>query len=113
MKNSIRGALWSALVFPGSGQIVLKHRKRGFLFASVSVSGVIVMIVTVVRTTWNSLECLALQGSEITPSIMSTVVFSSLEAVKKYILPLMLLWWLLGIIDAWLIGRKYPENRQP
>ncbi len=110
MKSSTRGALWSALIFPGSGQIVLKHRKRGLIFASVSVAGVIVLIITVVRTTWNNLEHIALQGSEITLSTMASVAFSSLEVVKKYILPMMLFWWLLGVIDAWLIGRKLPDN---
>lgn len=110
MRNSTRGALWSALIFPGSGQIVLKHRKRGLIFASVSVAGVIALIVAVVRTTWNNLEHVALQGGEITLSTMTSVAFSSLEAVKRYILPLMLFWWLLGIIDAWLIGRKPLDN---
>ena len=39
MKNSLKGALLSGLVFPGLGQVVLKHYKRGFaLMLTVSVS---------------------------------------------------------------------------
>ena len=31
MNNSLKGALLSGLVFPGLGQIMLKHYKRGFV----------------------------------------------------------------------------------
>lgn len=105
MKDSTRGVLWSALVFPGSGQIVLKHLKRGLLFVLFSLAGVIAMIVTVVRGTWTGMEHLALQGSDISISSMITVAIGSLIIAKTYILPPMLFCWLFSVIDAWRLGR--------
>ncbi|MCD6587829.1 MAG: hypothetical protein J7K88_04700 [Candidatus Fermentibacteraceae bacterium] len=108
MKNSTRGVLWSALVFPGSGQIVLNHRKRGAVFALLSIAAVVAMIVTVVRGTWSGLESIALQGGEITLSSMGAVAASSLKTVKThFLLPIALL-WLINITDAWYTGKKTP-----
>jgi hypothetical protein len=106
MKNSTRGVKWSALVFPGSGQIVLNHRKRGAVFALLSIAVVVVMVVTVVRSTWTGLEGIALQGGEITLSSMGTVVVSSLKTVKEHFLLPMALLWLSSVIDAWYTGKK-------
>lgn len=107
MKNSTRGALWSALVFPGSGQIVLKHWKRAIPFALFNVCCIIFLIVSVVRGTWTGMEEKALQGYDITVSTMFSVAFTSLETVRNYILPLMFLGWLLNVIDAWLLGKRF------
>ncbi len=106
MKNSTRGALWSALVFPGLGQIVLKHWKRAIPFALFNTGCIIFLIVSVSRGTWTGLEEKALQGSDITLSTMLSVAFASLESAKNYIFPLMFLGWLLSVIDAWLLGRR-------
>lgn len=111
MKNSTRGVLWSALVFPGSGQIVLHHWKRGAVFAVLSVAVVVAMIVTVVRGTWTGLESTALQGGEITISSMGIVVVSSLKTVRAHFLLPMALLWLASVIDAWYTGKKtHTEN---
>jgi len=108
MKNSTRAVLWSALVFPGSGQIVLNHRKRGAVFALLSIAAVAAMIVTAVRGTWTGLESIALQGGEISLSSMGTVVVSSLERIRaQFLLPMVLL-WLINIADAWYTGKKTP-----
>ncbi len=106
MKNSTRGVLWSALVFPGSGQIVLNHRKRGAVFALLSIAAVAAMIVTAVRSTWSGLESIALQGGEISLSSMGTVVVSSLKVVRAQFLVPMALLWFINVVDAWYTGRK-------
>lgn len=106
MKNSIRGALWSALIFPGSGQIVLNHRKRGLTFALISITGVVTAIITVVRGTWAGLEQQALLGADISLSAMGIVAVDSLSAAKNFVLPPMFLCWLLSVIDAWRLGRE-------
>jgi hypothetical protein len=110
MKNSTRAILWSALVFPGSGQVVLKHRKRGVVFALLSIVLVVAMVVTVVRSTWTGLESIALGGGEITPSSMIAIAVSSMHAVKAHFLLPMVLLWLINISDAWYTGRKMQEG---
>jgi hypothetical protein len=106
MKNSTRGVLWSALVFPGSGQIVLRHWKRGAVFAVLSIAVVVAMVFTLVRGIWTGMESAALQGGEITLSSMGTVVVSSLKTVKAHFLVPMALLWLTSVIDAWYTGEK-------
>ncbi len=106
MKNSTRGALWSALVFPGSGQIVLSHWKRAIPFALFNAVCIIFLIVSVSRGTWTGMEQEALQGADITLSTMLSVAFASLESAKNYILPMMFICWALSVIDAWMLGRR-------
>ncbi len=111
MKNRTRGVLWSALVFPGSGQIVLHHWKRGAVFAVLSIAVVVAMVFTLIRGIWTGMESTALQGGEITLSSMGTVVVSSLKTVKAHFLVPMALLWLASVIDAWYTGKKtYLEN---
>lgn len=105
MKKSTKGVLWSALIFPGSGQIVLNHRKRGMIFGSISVLCTIAMVVTVIRGTWTGMGHLALQGDDISIPALYTVAVDSLTVAKTYILPPMLLFWCFTVIDAWFLGR--------
>ncbi len=106
MKNSTRGALWSALVFPGSGQIVLKHWKRAIPFALFNGGCIIFLIVAIFRSTWTGLEQEALQGADINLSTILGVASTSLAGAKNYILPLMFLGWFLSVIDAWMLGKR-------
>lgn len=113
MNNSLRGALWSALVFPGSGQIVLKHVRRGVLFAVFSAVCVIVIVVVVAVQTWNGLEEQALSGNDIGFTYMLDSAFSTLITVKNYILPPLLLCWGISVADAWRLGRGRSEGETP
>ena len=106
MKNSTRGALWSALVFPGSGQILLKHWQRAIPFALFNAFCIIFLIVSIFRGTWNCMEEKALQGIDITLPTMLSAAFTSLAGAKNYIFPLMFICWVLSVIDAWMLGRR-------
>jgi len=106
MKNSLRGALWSALVLPGSGQIVLKHWKRGLPFALASITGVILIAIIVVKGTWTGLEQQALQGNDFTLSDIAGAGLASLKTAGIYVLPPLLVCWLLSVVDAWRLGRE-------
>ena len=82
----------------------MNHRKRGVFFALLTTTGIVIAMFTVVRGTWTGLEQQALQGSEMSLSLMGTVVIASLATAKKYILLPMILCWALSIIDAWRLG---------
>ncbi len=45
MKNSLKGAFLSGLIFPGLGQIILKHYKRGTVIMLTVLVGMSVFIV--------------------------------------------------------------------
>jgi len=106
VKDSVRGALWSALLYPGSGQMFLNHFKRGMVFAVIGASGVLVMLLVVIYGTWTGLEHLACKGEEISIPIMFSVAVSSLVQVKLYLLPPLVLCWLVSIADAWRLGKN-------
>ena len=110
MKDSLRGALFSALIFPGSGQMLLKEKKRGLFFASISVAGIIAMVISVVTATWAGMEQVALQGIEIKISVMVEAAINSFKAAKTYILPLLIICWLSSIVDAWMLGKRRVES---
>ena len=116
ISNSLKGALLSGLVFPGLGQIFLKHHKRGIaLIMTVSLS-MVVIIVKSVQLSLDMLEQIMLKGGVIN---MKTISYTATEALRssdslisKLSFLLMALCWIVGIIDAYITGRKMDIKEQ-
>jgi len=114
--NSLKGAILSGLVFPGLGQIFLKHHKRGIaLILTVSLS-MVVIIVKSVQLSLDMLEQIMLKGGVIN---MKTISYTATEALRssdslisKLSFLLMALCWIVGIIDAYITGRKKDIKEQ-
>jgi hypothetical protein len=110
MKNALKGALLSGLVFPGLGQVNLKHYKRGIaLMLIVSVS-LLVIVVKAVLQAFTILEKIELEGRAIE---MSTILNATTQAsttsdslLYNFLLLLIILCWIIGIVDAYRIGKK-------
>jgi hypothetical protein len=110
MKNAVRGALLSGLVFPGLGQVNLRHYKRGIaLILIVSVS-LLVIVVKAVLQAFAILEKIGLEGRTID---MTTILNATTQAstpsntfLYNFLLFLIILCWIIGIVDAYRIGRK-------
>ena len=110
MNNSLKGALLSGLVFPGLGQIILKHHTRGIAFIiTVSVS-LLVIVVKAVQQAFTILQKIQSEGGAvdmITISNAATQAFSISEGlIFKVFLSFIILCWILGVVDAYRIGRK-------
>ena len=110
MKHSVRGALWSGLVFPGLGQIVLKHHKRG---AVIIFAVLISLTVIVVKGTQYALAILEKIHSEGGAIRMETILNAATQAPtnsESLTFNLLLLFitvcWTIGVVDAYRIGRK-------
>ena len=110
MANSLKGALLSGLIFPGLGQVALKHYKRGaFIMLTVIVS----MAAIVVKATQYALailEKIELEGGAIS---MDTILDAATEAsansgnlTLNLLFLLICVFWVLGTVDAYRIGRK-------
>ncbi len=109
MKNSLKGAFWSGLIFPGMGQIVLKHYKRGAVIMFTVLVGMSVFIVKVVQHALDILEKIESQGGAIS---MSTITNASTQASAtsgnltfNIVLLLVILCWIIGVVDAYRIGK--------
>jgi hypothetical protein len=110
MKNSWKGALLSGLVFPGLGQIILRHYKRGIaLMLAVSIS-LLVIVVKATRLALAILEKIESEGGPIDISTISNAATQALTPSDSLIYNLLLLWiafcWIVGVIDAYRLGKK-------
>jgi TM2 domain-containing membrane protein YozV len=110
MKNSLKGALLSGLVFPGLGQIVLKHFKRGFALMLTVSFCLVVVIVKASQLAFAIIEKIQAEGGAVD---MSTILNAATQAsttsaslIINRLLLLIIACWIIGIVDAYRIGRK-------
>jgi len=110
MKNSMKAALLSGLVFPGLGQIVLKHYKRGIALTLAVLLSLLVVVVKALRQAFIILEKIEAEGRAIDMSTISSAVAkastTSDNFVYNFVLLLIILLWIIGIVDAYRLGRK-------
>jgi hypothetical protein len=116
MKHSVKGALLSGVVFPGLGQVVLKHYKRGVtLMVTVSVG----LVVIVVRATQEALAILskieaaggAIDMAEISNAVNRATSFPQSLVFNSFLL-LIAFCWVYCIVDAYRIGNKKDEEER-
>jgi hypothetical protein len=110
MNNSLKGAFLSGLILPGLGQIVLKHYKRGATIMLTVLVSQSVIVVKAVQDALAILEKIELEGGAISMSTISNAAsqvstnYSSL--MFNLALALMMFCWIIGVIDAYIIGKK-------
>ena len=110
MKSSVKGALLSGLVFPGLGQVVLRHYKRGVaLMLTVSLS-LVLLVMKAIRQAFIILKKIEAEGLVIDMSTISSAAAqastTSDNLVYNFVLLLIVLLWIIGIVDAYRLGRK-------
>ena len=103
MKNSIKGALLSGVVFPGLGQVILKHYKSGIaLMLIVSVNMLLIIV--------KAVQQIGSEGGTISMSTISNAATQASTASESLIFKLLLLLiifcWIIGTVDAYRIGKK-------
>jgi Family of unknown function (DUF5683) len=110
MKNSLKGALLSGLVFPGLGQIVLKRYWRGFALMLAVMAGLYIMIVTAVQQAYAILDSIEAEGgvpdSDTISQAAAQAAAASDSPVIGIVSLLIMVCWIVGIIDAWRIGKQ-------
>ena len=110
MNNSLKGALLSGLVFPGLGQIMLKHYKRGAVLMLAITSSLLAILIKTVQQAFTIIEKFESEGGAIDMSTISNLTTQASTTSESLILKL-LLWliifcWIIGVVDAYIIGRK-------
>ena len=110
MNNSLKGAFLSGLVFPGLGQVILKHYKRGAVLMLAVSAGMLVILIKALQQAFAIMEKIASEGSVINLSTISnaaTEAATTFESpIFKILLLLIIFCWIIGIVDAYRIGRK-------
>jgi len=110
MKYSLKGALWSGVVFPGLGQIILKHYKRGIVLILTVSASLTVIAIKAAQYAFTVLEMIELEGGVIdlkTITDAATQASSTSDSLVFNLgLMLIVVCWIFGIVDAYRIGRK-------
>jgi hypothetical protein len=110
MNNSLKGALWSGLMFPGFGQVIFKHYKRGIVLMVTVFAILMVIVLKTVQHALAILEKIELEGGVIdiqTITDAATKASSSSGSVIYNLgFLLIVICWIFGIVDAYRIGKK-------
>lgn len=100
----------SGLVFPGLGQIVLKHYKRGAAIMFAFMVTLTVIVVGTVMKAFTILEKIQSEGGTIDMNTISNAATqastTSDSLIFNFSLLLLLFFWIIGIVDAFRIGKK-------
>ena len=116
MNNSLRAALLSGLVFPGLGQVILKHRKRGITLMLTVSASLLVIVVKAVQQALTILEKIELKSG---PIDMNTIHKAATQAstsfyspIFKLVLLFIILCWFIGVVDSYRIGKRKDIKEQ-
>ena len=110
MNNSLKGAFLSGLVFPGLGQLALKHYKRGAVIIIAVLISLSIVVAEAVRYALSILGDVQIEGGEISISSISEAASrastTSGSLAFNLALLLVILLWIIGAVDAYRIGKK-------
>jgi TM2 domain-containing membrane protein YozV len=110
LNPEIKAALFSALLFPGWGQIYLKKYKRGILIIIPVAIGIVLLTWEIVQIAYTVLKAAPLKKETVDFSAVLNLTSSSIKALDFYYLLfsflLIIFFWVFSIIDAYLLGKK-------
>jgi len=110
MKIATKAALFSALLFPGWGQVYLKKYKRGAAFIILALAGILSICFSVVKIALNVLRAAPIHKDSVNISAVIKLTTDSIKALDTYYLLLIsffiILVWILSIVDAFFLGKK-------
>lgn len=109
MGNALRGALMSALVFPGLGHVVLKRYRRGFVLMLAVLVCLVGIVTEAAKKAVAIMDRVQYEGGAIDIAAISEAAqqasVSSDSCVINVAFLLMALCWVFGIVDAYRIGK--------
>ena len=110
MRNSIKGALLSGLVFPGSGQIVQKNYIRGTALILVVSWCMFQMMVKMLKQVNELFEQIKSANIAISSDDIFSVVIKLMPDIDgpsyQALMLVMAGCWAVSVVDAWLVGQK-------
>ena len=115
MKQSIKGAMLSGLVFPGLGQVVLKHHFRGLVLIVTVFAAIVMLVVEATRQAQAILEKIEAEGGVISMHTITDAANRSVEesggTLSSVALLLIVVCWCYGVVDAYLIGQRLDREK--
>jgi hypothetical protein len=107
MRKSLKAALLSALVYPGVGQLWLKHVIRGMAWIAVVSVALAVLVTKAAQQALSILERVESEGAtvDLVAIAHAARASSSGDAAIRYATLALMLCWLGSIVDAYYLGR--------
>lgn len=109
MNHATKAALYSALLFPGWGQIYLKHYKRGLVFIIPVLVGTLALAWSVIQVAAGIIKAAPFKKGTVQ---FVNVIQVTVDAFKKLdfsyfaiMLILIAILWILSIFDAYQLGK--------
>jgi hypothetical protein len=109
MKKSVKAALLSALVIPGAGHLYLKNHITGLVLIGAALMSLYFLVSSAMERALQVVE--KIQSGEVPlddVTIMALVSQQSTGAdagLLKFVWPVFILVWLIGVVDSFRIGR--------
>jgi len=114
MKNSLKGALLSGLLFPGAGQLKLKRYGRGISLILVATISLAVFLIKAMQKAFTILDQLQSDGGFIDMNAISKAAAQASTASDDLAMNvcffLIITCWIVGIVDAYLTGGKMDKE---
>lgn len=110
MKYSIKGALLSGLVFPGSGQIALKRYQRGIVLMLTVFASLSVIVMKAVEQAFSILDRIDIEGGAVDMNAITDAATQASSGTGDLVFNIAVLLvvacWVFAIIDAYIIGKE-------
>ena len=115
MKHAIKGALLSGLVFPGMGQIALKHYKKGIVLVLVVFACISYIVMKVVEMASSILERIDINSGAVDINAITNAATQATESSGNLAVNiaslLILACWIYGIVDAYGAGKALDSKK--
>ena len=95
MRNSLKGALLSGLVFPGVGQLVLRHYKRGIAFILPTIVILLVIVLKAVEKSFTILQKIKAEGGGISMNMITNATIQASTPSESLVFKLLLFLFIL------------------
>ena len=116
MNYATKGAFLSGAVFPGLGQVVLKHYVRGIALMLVVSASLVVIVKKALEQALAILEKIQWEGGTIDMITISNAATQASTSSDSHTFNLLLFLivscWLIGTVDAYRIGKKKDLEEQ-
>ncbi len=110
MTNAVKGALLSAVVLPGVGQIALKRYQRGVVLMVAVLAGLAVMVRDAARQAARMFETIQSEGGAIDRDAIARAAAQATVPSDSLVINLLFfaitICWMYGVVDAYRIGKQ-------
>ena len=110
MNPAIRAALYSAVLFPGCGQLYLKRYKKGIIFILSTLSGMLSLGWVIIAAGLSIIKSAPFKKGSVQFADVISVTVKAFQAINfnYFILMILLMMalWILSIADAYQTGKK-------